>query len=236
MDNLKVLNMAISNKEYLKTKSGRDGYIEKPYKELTDELINHYSEESRIEAEKINPILEASPHLFTADNELSMWNSIFYDLNSLNISNDLSKLYDYKGGQFTLSSYLAVRGGVEGNALMVALSHAVNVALLKVYYLFHGDINGLAKVSDYAYYSGKMTHIAEAQNEIIAGQSRTGKATDAKISLKKERINIAISEAKKLRKTDPRIFKVDISQLICEKVGVRASTVHGYLKGVNLSG
>lgn len=235
MDELKVFGIPVFTKEYLSTKSGRDGYIEKPFGKLSDKLISQYSEESRIEAEKIHPILESSPHLFEGNNELSMWSSIYNDLSSLGISNDLSKMYDYEGGLLTLRFYLEARGGVEDNALMVTVAYALNVALAKTYCLFHKDIDGLARVVDFAYFSGKTTSLAAFQSEVVAGESRTTDATEAKVELSKERKEKIKVEAKKLRKQYPQIPKDTIAELIFEKVGLAERTVRDDLKKINLS-
>jgi hypothetical protein len=221
-------------KTYMKASRRRDGYIEKPFEKFTDELLSHYLEESRSEAEKMNPILESSPYLFEVDNELSMWKSIYDDLSSFGISHDLSKLYDYKGGLFTLPLYLEIRGCIEDNALMVAVSYALNAALAKAYCLFHGDINRLAKVVDFVYFSGKTTSLATFQREVVAGSSRTGEATKDKMALNAERVEMTRNEAKKLREKNPRISKDEIAEQIFDKVGVSERTARDYLKEITL--
>jgi len=222
-------------KIYMKASRRRDGFIEKPFEKLTDKLICQYSELSQIEVKNLTLILEASPHLFEADSELSIWNSINKDLNLFKISNDLSKIYNYEGGQFSLKYYLIVRAEVEDNPLMFMTALALNVALDKAYYLFHNDIDALARIVDVAYYNGEATSLASFQREVIAGQFRTSDTAEIAFKQKEKRIEITRIEAKKLRKKYPKISKDGIAEQIFDKVGVSKSTVREYLKKINLS-
>jgi hypothetical protein len=218
----------------IKTKSGRSGFINKPFIELTSELVALYTEQSAKESQVIQPILESSPELFKSDDELSIWCSIYADLDELGVSRDLSKTYSYKGCILTLRFYLEVRGCVEGDANMISLAYALDMALSKASCQFRGDIQGLGKLVDFAYFTGKTSSIAGFQGDIIAGASRTGEATRERAERSSKCKEIAIEKAKQLKKSNPKVFKKDIAFQICDEIGRRESTVLGYLKGVNL--
>ncbi|PKF63010.1 hypothetical protein CW745_06175 [Psychromonas sp. psych-6C06] len=51
------------NMQTIKTKSGKEGSIVKPYQKLTDNLISFYTEESTKQLLIINPIIKSSPKL-----------------------------------------------------------------------------------------------------------------------------------------------------------------------------
>jgi len=218
----------------IKTKSGRSGFINKSFLELTSGLILEYTEQSTKESQVIQPILDSAPGLFKSDGEQSIWPSIYADLDGLGVSSDLSRIYSYKGCTLTLRFYLEVRGCIENNAYMVSVAYALDTALSKACCLFRGDINGLAKLVDHAYLSGKTAAIGVFQGEIVAGASRTGQATRERQELAIKSKQLAIEKAKQLIKENPKLFKKDIAFLICDEVGRSAATVLCYLKGVEL--
>lgn len=222
------------NARYMKASRKRQGFIQKPFEILTDELISFYLNESKKEVDEIHPILKNSPEILNVCNELSIWHSLYADFKLLGVSNDLCKMYDYQGAQFTLSVYLQVRGCIEENSIMVAVAYALHIALLKIYFLHHNNIVGLAGIVDSAYYSGQATSLASFQGEVVAGSSRTGEATRATAELKKEKVELTRIEAIKLKKKYPNIKKNAIAQLIYEKVGRSESTVLDYLKKITL--
>ncbi len=231
---MKVFNIPVATKEYLKTKSGKDGIIEKPFKTFTDKMKAEYVEQSRIEIEAIKPVREGAPHLFTVDKEMSILNSIYKDLELLGITPDLFKLYNYKGVELSLRFYLEARGSIENNALMVAIAYIINIVFKKAWLIFNGDFKQLSGLIDYAYFGGLTTGIAAYQKEICAGQSRIEDACEAKIKLKEERIKKTIIEAKKLKEENPKISKNAIAMQIAADIGVSMITVRGYLKKIAL--
>jgi len=228
-------DLHLYNMQTIKTKKGREGVIVKPFQKLTAELLSFYTEESKKEARNIKLLLKTSPELFKSDNELSMWNSIYHELDNLGISKDLSRMYMYEGYTLTLYYYLLAKGGVENNASMVAVAYAVEIALETACCVLNGDVTGLKNLVDASYFGGKSVASAHLQDDFRAGESRTSEASKKRIEQRKQRENFAIEKAKELKKDNPKMFKADISPRICGEVGRSASTVLGYLKGVDLT-
>jgi len=221
-------------KSYIKASRRQDGYFEMPFEELTDELIYKYSECSKREIEKINLILEEAPELLSADGQ-PMLGEINTFLEQLDISTDLSKLYNYKGGVFTLRFYLDVRGGVDKDSAMLAVGAALSVLLTKAVNIFHNDIDELIQTVDMSYFAGRALSLALYEAEIVAGGSRTGEASKAKSELSVKREKEAIAKATELKRLYPRMTKDGMSEVIAEDLGLSKWTVLDYLKGVDLS-
>lgn len=234
MDDFKVFGMPLSDPTYLKTKSGRDGLYELEFNKLTSKLISEFETNSKSETTLLKRIASEMPELLNNYSLTSPWNMVAVQVNKFGIDSNIFNLYEYEGHQYSIGTYLKVRGNTEKNMEFIITSQLVFIALAICAHRLVNDFESALLSSEMLFGCGVLMGQATLENYIMAGMSSTSEATQEKIEIKEARVKMTEEKAKQLRIKFPRISKNAIAEMICDEVGVSKHTVRDYLKKIAL--
>ncbi|MEL0629957.1 hypothetical protein [Psychromonas aquatilis] len=234
MDDFKVFGIPVFDKKYSKTKSGRDGLYELEFNKLTSELISEFENDSKSALSLLKRIASEMPELLNNYSATSPWNMIAIQLDKFGIDGNIFNLYEYEGHQYSIGTYLKVRGNAEKNMELIITSQLVFIALAICAHRLENDLDNALLASEMLFGSGVLMGQATLEGYIMAGMSSTSEATQEKIELKEKRVKTTEKKAKNLRVRFPCISKDAIAEMIFDEVGVSKSTVRDYLKKIKL--
>ena len=230
----KVFGMSLRNRAYSKTKSGRDGLYKLDFNKLTSKLISEFETNSKSETSLLKRIASEMPELLNNHSPTSPWNMITIQIDKFGIDSDFFNLYEYEGHQYSIGTYLKVRGNAEKNMELIITSQLVFIALAICAHRLINDFESALLSSEMLFGCGILMGQATLENYIMAGKSSTSEATQEKIEIKEEKVKMTEEKAKQLRIKFPRISKNAIAEMICDEIGVSKHTVRDYLKKIAL--
>ncbi len=234
MDDFKVFGIPVLETKYSKTKSGRDGLYELEFNKLTSKLISEFETDSKSASSLLKRIASEMPELLNNYSATSPWNMVAIQLDKFGIDSNIFNLYEYEGHQYSIGTYLKVRGNAEKNMELIITSQLVFIALAICAHRLANDFENALLASEMLFGCGVLMGEAYFENYIMAGKSSTSEATQEKIEIKEERVKMTEEKAKQLRIKFPRISKNAIAEMICDEVGVSKHTVRDYLKKIAL--
>ncbi|WP_028868857.1 hypothetical protein [Psychromonas arctica] len=234
MDDFKVFGIPVLETKYSKTKSGRDGLYELEFNKLTSKLISEFETDSKSASSLLKRIASEMPELLNNYSATSPWNMIAIQLDKFGIDSNIFNLYEYEGHQYSIGTYLKVRGNAEKNMELIITSQLVFIALAICAHRLANDFENALLASEMLFGCGVLMGEAYFENYIMAGASSTSEATELKIALKEERVKATEDKAKKLKVRFPRISKDAIAEMIYDEIGASKSTVRDYLKTIKL--
>ena len=234
MDDFKVFGIPVFGKKYSKTKSGRDGLYELEFNKLTSELISEFENDSKSALSLLKRIASEMPELLNNYSATSPWNMIAIQLDKFGIDGNIFNSYEYEGHQYSIGTYLKVRGNAEKNMELIITSQLVFIALAICAHRLENDFENALLASEMLFGCGVLMGQATLEDYIMSGMSSTSEATEQKIALKQERVKITEEQAKELKVKFPHISKNAIAEMVCTEVGVSKHTVRDYLKKIAL--
>jgi len=232
MDDFKVFGIPVFEKKYSKTRSGRNGLYKLEFNKLTSKLITEFETDSKNELNVLKRIASEMPELLNNYSDTSPWSMIAIQLEKFGIDSKILNLYEYQGHQYSIGTYLKVRGTTEENMELIITSQLVFIALAICVHRLEKDFESALLSSEMLFGCGVLMGEAYFESDIIAGVYSTSEAIRHKMAVKKERVKVTKGKAEQLRVKYPKISKDAIAEMIFDEIGVSQSTVRDYLKNM----